>query len=528
MLKCSKLLNLIDNILEHITSGEIKNYDDLEKYKMKLSKEFKVNLPKNSDIIALIPEEARERFYPFLKKKPTRTLSGVAIIAAMSSPSPCPHGKCIYCPGGVEFDTAQSYTGKEPAALRAIQNNYDPYRQTMMRMRQLENIGHSTSKIDVIVMGGTFTARTTAYQEYFVKGIYDALNGMQSESLEEAIQKNEIAEHRAIGLTVETRPDWFNISQIDESLKLGVTRVELGVQTVFDDVLKFVNRGHGQTEIIESTQLSKDAGLKVAYHMMPGLPGMDPDRDLASFKTVFENDAYKPDMLKIYPTLVIKNTGLYELWKNKEYEPYYNNDVVELMIRVMKIIPRWVRIQRIQRDIPVQLIEAGVTRSDIRALIQDTMRRRGEKCNCIRCREIGYKIRENEIKKDQMIELKEEQYTASGGIERFISIEDTNNDALIGYLRLRKPSTKAHRLELSDSAIVRELKVVGPEVPLNYDFSFGYQHQGYGKALMTRAEQVTADWGFKYLLVNSGVGARNYYRKLGYELYGPFMRKLLK
>ncbi|MEM4071326.1 MAG: radical SAM protein, partial [Thermoplasmata archaeon] len=240
MLKCSKLLNLIDNILEHITSGEIKNYDDLEKYKMKLSKEFKVNLPKNSDIIALIPEEARERFYPFLKKKPTRTLSGVAIIAAMSSPSPCPHGKCIYCPGGVEFDTAQSYTGKEPAALRAIQNNYDPYRQTMMRMRQLENIGHSTSKIDVIVMGGTFTARTTAYQEYFVKGIYDALNGMQSESLEEAIQKNEIAEHRAIGLTVETRPDWFNISQIDESLKLGVTRVELGVQTVFDDVLKFV------------------------------------------------------------------------------------------------------------------------------------------------------------------------------------------------------------------------------------------------------------------------------------------------
>lgn len=528
MLKCSKILNLIDDILERITSGEIKNYEDLEKYKMKLSKAYKTNLPKNSDIIALIQEENRENIYPFLKKKPTRTLSGVTVIASMTSPSPCPHGKCIYCPGGVEFDTAQSYTGKEPAALRAIQNNYDPYRQTLMRMKQLENIGHTTSKIDLIVMGGTFTARPTAYQEYFVKGIYDALNGSQSESLEEAVLKNESSEHRAIGLTVETRPDWFNIPQIDESLKLGVTRIELGVQTIFDDVLKYVNRGHGQKEVVTSTQLAKDAGFKVAYHIMPGLPTMTPEKDLEAFKTIFEDSAYKPDMLKVYPTLVIKNTELYRLWKNKEYVPYYNEEVVELMNKVMKIIPRWVRIQRIQRDIPVQLIEAGVTRSDIHALILETMKKSGEKCNCIRCHEIGYKIRENEITKEQRIEMREEQYTASEGIEKFITVEDSNNDALIGYLRLRKPSGKAHRLELAESAIVRELKIVGPEVPLNSKFNFGFQHRGYGKKLMNRAEEITAEWGFKYLLVNSGVGARNYYRKLGYELYGPFMRKLLK
>jgi elongator complex protein 3 len=233
-------------------------------------------------------------------------------------------------------------------------------------------------------------------------------------------------------------------------------------------------------------------------------------------------------MLKVYPTLVIKNTELYRLWKGKEYAPYDNDEVVELMVKVMKIIPRWVRIQRIQRDIPVQLIEAGVTRSDLRALILETMKKRGEKCNCIRCREIGYKIRENEITKEQKIEMKEEQYVASEGLEKFITIEDSNNDSLIGYLRLRKPSHKAHRLELVESAIVRELKIVGPEVPLDSLYNFGFQHHGYGKKLMSRAEEITADWGFKYLLVNSGVGARNYYRKLGYELYGPFMRKMLK
>jgi len=242
-------------LAEIVVENNIKDHDEYEKLKMLVSKRYHVSPPKNSEVIKNIPENLREKYIPLLMRKPSRTLSGVAIIAAMTSPFPCPHGKCIYCPGGVEYNTAQSYTGKEPAALRAIMNEYDPYKQVRSRIEQLQAIGHSTSKIDGIVMGGTVTARSEEYQKYFVKGMYDAMNGFLSKNVEESMLNNEVAENRMIGLTFETRPDWFYEREIDISLSLGVTRVELGVQSVFDDILNLVHRGHGQKEVISQRSL---------------------------------------------------------------------------------------------------------------------------------------------------------------------------------------------------------------------------------------------------------------------------------
>ncbi|MEM3439273.1 MAG: tRNA uridine(34) 5-carboxymethylaminomethyl modification radical SAM/GNAT enzyme Elp3, partial [Thermoplasmata archaeon] len=346
------MIDLGKSIAESIMNGEIKDREEFEKYKMRLAKKYHVQLPGNSEILKHIPEELREKYLGIILRKPSRTLSGVAVVAAMTSPFPCPHGKCIYCPGGVEYNTAQSYTGKEPAALRAIMNDYDAYRQVRSRIEQLRAIGHSTSKIDAIVMGGTVTARPEKYQVDFVKGIYDGANNFISKNINESKLYNEISENRIIGLTFETRPDWFYEREIDIALSLGITRVELGVQSIFDDILSLVNRGHTQKEVIRSTKLSKDAGLKVAYHMMPGLPGSNPEKDIESFRTIFQDSKYKPDMLKIYPTLVVEKSELYEWWKEGKYKPYHEEEFLKILIEIKKIIPKWIRIQRVDRDIP--------------------------------------------------------------------------------------------------------------------------------------------------------------------------------
>ncbi|MGC9126803.1 MAG: tRNA uridine(34) 5-carboxymethylaminomethyl modification radical SAM/GNAT enzyme Elp3 [Thermoplasmata archaeon] len=515
-------------IADHIVKGEIRTKDEFERLKVKIAKENHIPIPRNSDIIRYIPEEYMEKYKDLLLKKPSRTLSGVAVIAAMTSPFPCPHGKCVYCPGGVEYNTAQSYTGREPAALRAIMNDYDPYRQVKSRIDQLRTIGHSTSKIDAIVMGGTVTARPEEYQIGFVKGMYDAMNGFISRDIIEAKLYNEFSENRMIGLTFETRPDWFYEREIDLALSLGVTRVELGVQTVFDDILKKVNRGHGQREVIRSTQLSKDSGLKVAYHMMPGLPGSTPERDIESFRRIFQDPSYRPDMLKIYPTLVVEKSELYEWWKEGKYRPYHEDEFLHILIEIKKIVPRWVRIQRVERDIPVPLIVDGIRRSDIREIAYRKMASMGLHCNCIRCREIGRKMEKGEIREDPRVEMLRQDYDASGGKEIFLSFDDVNNDAIIGYLRLRLPSSDAHRPEVRDSSIVRELKVVGPEVPVNKKYGDAFQHRGLGKKLMEEAERITREeFGLRNILVLSGTGAIEYYRKIGYEKYGPYVRKLL-
>ena len=522
-------MDIFSEIISLIKSGKIRNAEQLHRIKIKLSAKYHLNkIPSNSEILENAAPEDVDAVREFLKIKPVRTISGVAVVAIMTAPAPCPHGKCIYCPGGVEFHTPQSYTGKEPAAMRALQNKFDPYTQTLARIQQLEQIGHNTDKIDLIVMGGTFTSMPPDYQRNFIKGAFDAMNSEISQTLEEAHLRNEVAAHRCIGLTIETRPDCFRIEDADRILGFGATRVELGVQIIDDDVLEFVKRAHRVSETVVATRIAKDAGLKVGYHIMPGLPLSNPEKDIRLFKKLFENPEFRPDMLKIYPCLVLENTELYSLWEKGRYRPYNTEEAAEVIARMKENVPRYVRIQRIQRDIPAYLIVDGVKKSNLREIVLKKMSVEGKKCNCIRCREIGH----NMLKKNVNVKnyaLNVLEYNASEGHEYFISI-DTENDYLIGYARLRIPSEKKWRRELKEGAgIIRELKVFGQVVCVGAEAKtrFQQQHRGFGKRLLDAAEEILRNKGLKKILVTSGVGAREYYRKYGFERDGAYMGKNL-
>ncbi|UCG68752.1 MAG: tRNA uridine(34) 5-carboxymethylaminomethyl modification radical SAM/GNAT enzyme Elp3, partial [Thermoplasmata archaeon] len=379
------------------------------------------------------------------------------------------------------------------------------------------------------IMGGTFTARNKEYQEWFAKRCFDAMNQTEASSLEDAHSLNEFAPSRCIGMTMETRPDWCREDHIDEMLRLGGTRVELGVQTVYDDILDKIVRGHAVKDSIEATRLLKDAGLKVCYHMMPGLPGSSFERDIGAFKTIFENPDFKPDMLKIYPCLVVGGTKLYDMWKKGEYKPYDTEKNAELIAEIKDFIPNWVRIQRIQRDIPVNLISDGVDKSNLRQIVQDILKKREKSCRCIRCREVGISSLKGKEPELDSIKLKRDEYEASLGKEYFLSFEDSK-DILIAYARLRKPSKTSHRHEINEKScmILRELKVAGEMVPIGKIDAKMWQHQGYGKMLLSECEKIAQESDAKTLLVMSGVGVREYYRKLGYAREGPYMAKVLK
>jgi len=513
-------MDWIEDILELIIAGKITDPDQLHRVKLELCRKHGLDrVPKNSEILARIPKEHYERAEKLLRIKRVRSLSGVAVIAAMTSPYECPHGKCFYCPGGVEYNTPQSYVGYEPAALRARHNDFDPYRQVSSRLEQLRAIGHPTDKIDLIIMGGTFTARPRDYQEWFAKRCFDALNNRTSDNLERAQELNETADARCIGMTVETRPDYFNESEVNHSMKLGATRVELGVQTIDDEILQFAERGHGIKETKQATKLAKDAGLKVCYHMMPVLPLSNPDKDLETFRTIFEDPDYKPDMLKIYPTVVVKGTKLYDMWNEGEYRPYEDEELIELLINIKKLIPPWVRIQRIQRDIPAQFIEAGPKKSHLRQVVKERMKKEGFECNCIRCREVGLKGLEGKGLDSKNIQLKRTEYEASDSTEIFLSFEDVTMDGIVGYARLRKQT---------DGGILRELKVFGQVVPISLEPKGKWQHRGYGSKLLNECERIVRnEWFGDKFLVNSGVGARQYYKKFGYKRDGFYMEKRL-
>ncbi|MCL1905206.1 MAG: tRNA uridine(34) 5-carboxymethylaminomethyl modification radical SAM/GNAT enzyme Elp3 [Methanomassiliicoccaceae archaeon] len=501
-------------VIDLILKGEIRERNELQRIKVKLAGEYGLNaVPSNSEILADVREEEMKAVLPLLRRKPVRTISGVAVVAVMTSPHPCPHGKCIYCPGGVENGSPQSYTGKEPAARRALRNEFDPFLQVTDRIKQLEAIGHRTDKIDLIIMGGTFTSRDPEYQEWFVRRCFDAMNGKDSESIDDAHKTNETSEHRCIGMTVETRPDVFNDEQIERSMALGATRVELGVQILDDEILKKVNRGHGVEDVIQATERCKRHGLKVCYHMMPGLPGSSFDKDLRSFEQVFSDSKFRPDMLKFYPTLVIPGTELHEMWKAGEYVPYGTEEGISLISKMKSSVPEYVRIQRIQRDIPVQQIAAGIMKSNLRELAQRRLSEEGKECRCIRCREVG----QNDISMDDpsLIMMKDLEYGSSGGTEHFISLE--YDDMLIGYVRLRTDE--------DGTASIRELKVFGRMAGIG-EQGEEWQHRGFGKQLMAKAEELSEKAKASKIRITAGVGVRKYYEALGYRSDGPYMMKL--
>ncbi len=478
-------------------------------------------LPSNVEFLASLPPDERRAWEGRVVRKPTRSLSGVAVVAVMTAPARCPHGRCTYCPGGVENGSPQSYTGEEPSALRGAQFHYDAEAIVRHRVATLEAIGHPTSKIEVIVMGGTFPSRPRSYQESVLRGIYDGLNGTRSASLSEALDGNAEGEHRVVGLTVETRPDWCDGRVLPFLLDAGVTRVELGVECLTDPVLDAVGRAHGSSEVARATREARDRGLKVGYHMMLGLPGMDPARDLGDFRRLWAEEAFRPDFLKIYPTLVLPSTRLYDDWQAGRYRPYDTETTVELLAAVKAELPPWVRVHRIQRDIPARLVAAGVRTSNVRQLALERLAARGGRCRCLRCREAGRIA----SPRPESFELTRAVYPAAGGREVFLAYEDPATDAVAGYLRLRFPSGATDGG--LDGPVVRELKVLGRAVPVGSAAAGAeaFQHRGFGRALLNEAEGLAREAGADRLYVRSAVGTRGYYARFGYERAGPEMVK---
>jgi len=517
-------------VLGRILSGEVSDRLGLEKAKVEVCRKFRLSrVPSNSEILAAAGVKEKEKLRRLLQRKPTRCISGVTVITVMAEPSSCP-GRCIYCPGGPLRGVPKSYTGREPASARALQYRYDPYRQVRGRIEQLRAIGHEVDKVELIVLGGTLTYQSWEYLEHFTTQCLNALSGANASNIDEAQRAAEEGKIRSVGISFETRPDYAKEEHADVMLRLGVTRVELGVQTIYNDVYDLIKRGHGIEDVYEATRILKDAGFGVMHHYMPGLPGSDFDRDLEMFREVFENPHLKPDMVKIYPCLVIRGTELFKMWKRGEFVPMGTEEAVDLIARVKAIMPKWVRTMRIQRDIPSDIIEAGVKHGNLGQMVYEELRRRGERCKCVRCREVGHRmLREGACPNPDDVKLLVEKYEASGGEEFFLSFEDVKQDILIGLLRLRFPSERAHRPEIThDTGIVRELHVYGPVVPVNERAEGDeWQHRGYGRRLLRKAEEIALEHGAEKVAILSGISVRPYYRKLGYRRDGPYMSKML-
>ncbi|KAJ7811398.1 histone acetyltransferase ELP3 [Mycena olivaceomarginata] len=493
---------------ELIAAHDAKESVSLNELRAKISKKFGYGgVPRL--------EEYKKALLPKLKARPIRTASGIAVVAVMCKPHRCPHiamtgNICVYCPGGPDSDfdySTQSYTGYEPTSMRAIRARYDPYEQTRGRVEQLKSLGHSVDKVEFIIMGGTFMSMAEEYRSKFIAQLHNALSGFTGTDVDEAVRYSEQSKSKAIGITIETRPDYCLRPHLSQMLRYGCTRLEIGVQSVYEDVARDTNRGH-----------------TVVAHMMPDLPNVGLERDLAQFKEYFENPAFRSDGLKIYPTLVIRGTGLYELWRTGRYKNYTANVLVDVVARILALVPPWTRVYRVQRDIPLPLVTSGCENSgNLRELALNRMKDFGVECRDVRYREVGIHEIHHKVRPES-VELLRRDYTANGGWETFLSYEDPERDILVGLLRLRKCSEDGTfrpelvRQEGADGgcSIVRELHVYGTAVPVHGRDPTKFQHQGFGTLLMEEAERIAREeHGSVKLAVISGVGTRDYYRKLG-------------
>jgi len=518
-------------IIEALMQTPKPSRKDIDGAKLRVARSHGLtSIVSNAELIHCLKPYERRSLLPILRRKSARTISGVTVIAAMTKPCPCPHkNPCAYCPGGPTQGVPQSYTGREPAAMRGMQNQYDAYLQVSNRIKQLEAIGHCVDKVELIVMGGTFPSTPIDYQESFMKGCLDAIVGFKTRDFEETKKIAERSRIHNVGITVETRPDWARRIHVDRMLTMGVTRMELGVQNIYDDIYLRVNRGHTVEDVVEATRILKDAGLKVCYHLMPGLPDSNFKRDLEGFKTVFKDPKFSPDMIKIYPCLVLKKTEIYRMWRRGEYAPYTTEDATEIITEIKKFVPPWIRIMRVQRDIPSHLVEAGVKKSNLRQLVFNELREQGARCHCIRCREVGHRWLRDRVKPDlKNVKFHTIQREASEGVDVFLSLEDQARQVLIAYLRLRIPSHKAHRQEIASepSTIIRELHVCGSLVPVGKHVKTAWQHKGYGSLLLSEAERISIEeYNRRKVVVISALGTKEYYRRFNYSYDGPYMSK---
>ncbi len=546
-------------------------------HKKNLCKKYSIKeIPTDINIYLNATSDDAKIIRTFLQTKPMRTGSGVTVIATMTKPINCPHGSCIYCPGGLNSafgDVPKSYTGKEPSTMRGIRNDYDPYRIVFNRLEQYIVIGQNPDKVDQIIMGGTFTSFPKEYQEEYVYYSFKAYNDFSKmffeqnsngefvlqldkfkeffelpgkvnndertsrikekvlklkeeniKTLKEEHAINETCAIRCIGLTIETKPDWAFIDNGLQMLELGATRIELGVQTVYDEILRFVNRGHGIEDTKKSVSELRDLGFKLNFHMMPGLPTpngerISIERDIESLRTIFVDSNFRPDMLKIYPCMVMPGTALFKFYEKGIFKPVETSDAAKIIVESYRFIPEYCRIMRVQRDIPTYATTSGVDKTNLRQYVDILAKKENVQSKDIRAREIGLEKLEGEP------ELKILEYDANSGKEYFISMELQNK--ILGFVRLRFPPRSLHSAITLNSALIRELHVYGQAVTIGQTDSLKTQHKGYGKRLMAKAEEIAITQGKDKMIVISGVGVRDYYRKLGYELEGPYMVKML-
>jgi elongator complex protein 3 len=536
------------------------NSQFLKRAKRQIAKEFKISLPRNEDLrksyFSLLQRGRIKRHKSIeglLLLKKTRTLSGVSVIAVLTKNYPC-KGNCLYCPN--EEGMPKSYLSNEPAVMRAVRLNFSPFRQVQERIRILEYNGHDASKIELIIMGGTFSHLPEKYRYRFVLDCYKAANSYKNDAfgkkksnkikslisaypsnlklleirqlLEKEKNKNAKAKHRLIGLTLETRPDEINLKELKKYREMGCTRVEIGVQSIDNKILDLNERGHGVEESIRATKLLKEMGFKINYHLMPGLWGSNPNKDLRMFKKIFSDSRFQPDMLKIYPCVVTENSRLYNLWKRGIYKPYTNQTFKKLIIKIKKIIPPYVRINRLIRDIPTVSIVAGPNIPNLREILK----KEGVKCSCIRCREIG-RAPWKDIKFAGKIRMERIDYQASGGKEIFLQYVSGKKKYLHAFLRLRIPAFFLNKKiapveELENCGIIREIHSYGVVAPIGSKIAKTSQHKGFGKKLIKEAEKISAkEFKLPKLAVIASEGTKDYYRKLGFRKKGFYLVKSL-
>jgi elongator complex protein 3 len=529
-------------IIENLNT--LKDRDQLEDVKRDYCRQFKLSTILNYDIFKeyrlLLADKIikrSEKFENLLRKRTVRTLSGIAPVAVLTKSYPCP-GTCAYCPR--QEDVPVSYLSNEPAVMRAIRCQYDPYKQVVLRLKALENNGHEPEKIEIIVIGGTWSYLPQKYKYWYIANCFRAANdynrlrlkklsgarednsfkikvtafykqNLSLASLKIALlreqKKNESAKYRIIGLTLETRPDYITKSELLEMRELGCTRVEMGVQALDDKILELNKRGHGIEEVAGATKLLKEYGFKITYHIMPALPGSTPAKDLKMFKMLFTDERFQPDQIKFYPTVVIKGSLLYEWYRQGKYKPYSDKALQELIVKCKAVVPEYVRIIRLIRDIPGESIVAGNKITNLRQVMQQ----QGVKCNCIRCRE----VKDGHIISPKINTI---EYPSSGGQEFFLSADSADHKTLYGFCRLRidKNSPIA-------PALIRELHVYGKLVSVGGDKKV--QHSGLGKLLLARAEEIAKANKLAKIAVISGVGVRGYYKKRGYHLRNTYLEK---
>ena len=650
-----ELKQICREILEEAKKNNVQDLRRFNHIKLQVLNRLNYNkIPKNATIASLASEEERELFKKILSMKPVRTISGVAPIALMADPYPCPHtikdiGPCTYCPGGpgsVFGDVPQSYTGKEPSTRRAIRNLYDPYLGVFNRLEHYVAMNSVPEKCEVILQGGTFPFYPKLYQDYFVKYVFKAMNDFsrifynengidldkfnkffelpaniddeqrtkriqgklrfiknlnlndkktlesindlffsnknnnclknelivqwklfietknnnensnynnlltiknnsnpnivamkrvfvkvneqnnKNISLEQVQKENETAKIRCIGLTIETKSDYGKLAHGNQMLRLGCTRIELGIQSIYDEVLEKTNRGNTVQDNIDSIRILKDLGFKINAHYMPGLPYTTKEMDKKGLRELFDNADYKPDMLKIYPCMVMPGTKLYDDWKSGKFTPLTTKEAAELIAEMFSYVPEWCRVMRVQRDIPTYAIASGVDRTNLRQYVEKICREKGIRSRDIRAREAGFNYINKKIN-FKNVNIKSIEYEASHGKEFFIAAEVPDDDVLIGYCRLRFPSQSLREEITKDSALIRELHIYSLAVSLGKTSEDSFQHRGIGKKLMEKAEEIAKQNNKNKIVVIAGIGAKQYFAKLGYKHDGPYMSKVL-